>query len=73
MIYSYLPQTFTYANHYENTNECKKITPYSLIVRLLNTLVNVYVNVLVFTRIAGTSYPEVVDIGVKSYIEIHAI
>ena len=31
----------------------------------LNTLVNVYVDLVVFTRLAGTSWPEVVDIGVN--------
>ena len=30
------------------------------------TLVNVYVDLLVFMRIAGTSRPEVVDIGVNT-------
>ena len=39
----------------------------------IKTLVNVYVDLLVFTRIAGTHRPEVVDIGVKSYIEKHGI
>ena len=36
------------------------------------TLVNAYVDLVVFTRIAGTLRPEVVDTGVN-YIEKHAI
>ena len=37
------------------------------------TLVNIYVDLLVFTRIAVLHRPEVVDIGVKPFIEKHAI
>ena len=31
-----------------------------------STLVNVYVDLVVFTRLAGTHRPEVVDIGVNT-------
>ena len=38
----------------------------SFTYHILITLVNVYVDLVVFTRIAGTLKPEVVDIGLNT-------